>query len=39
MTRIKKKKSGRHNLHKKGLKFPPAVELAKLDFTYITVLK
>ena len=29
----------RNTIHKKGLKFAPAVELAKLIFTYITVVK
>ena len=29
----------RHTMHKKGLKFAHVVELAKLNFTYITVLK
>ena len=26
-------------MHKKGIKFAPVVELAKANFTYITVLK
>ena len=26
-------------MHKKGLKFAPVLELVKLNFTYITVLK
>jgi len=34
-----KDKSIRHTMHKKGLKFAPVVELAKLNFTYVTVLK
>ena len=29
----------RNTMQKKGLKFAPVVELAKLNFTYITVLK
>ena len=29
----------RNTMHKKGLKLAPVVELAKLNFTHITVLK
>ena len=41
MLKIKKfsKLSIRHTMHKKGQKFAPVVELAKLNFTYITLLK
>ena len=34
-----KDKSIRHTMDKKGLKFAPVLELAKLKFTYITVVK
>ena len=34
-----KDKSIRQTMDKKGLKFAPVVELAKLKFTYITVVK
>ena len=32
-------RSIRNTMHKKGIKFAPVVELAKLKFTYIIVVK